>query len=312
MTTALLYDPVFAVHDAGVRHPESPMRYTALVRALEEDRETADLTRLAPRPATLAELRYCHSQEYIELVRQRIQDGHRSLGFPDTNVGPGSWDAALHAAGGAITAVDTVLAGQADSVFCVMRPPGHHARPKQGMGFCIFNNIALAARHAQAVHGLERILIVDWDVHHGNGTQEIFYDDPSVLFFSTHQSSWYPYSGEPHETGINAGEGYTINCPFPYGTDIIPVRNAFLERLVPAARTFQPELVLISAGFDALATDPLGGFQLQPEDFAALSAIVLDIAGSTAQGRVISLLEGGYDLPGLTAAALVHVHALMD
>ncbi|WP_045221338.1 histone deacetylase family protein [Desulfonatronum thioautotrophicum] len=311
MTTALLYDPVFAVHDAGARHPESPMRYTALVRALEEDRKTAVLPRLAPRPATLAELRYCHSQEYIELVRQRIQDGHRSLGFPDTNVGPGSWDAALHAAGGALTAVDTVLAGHAKSVFCVMRPPGHHARPRQGMGFCIFNNIALAARHAQVVHGLERILIVDWDVHHGNGTQEIFYNDPSVLFFSTHQSNWYPYSGEPHETGIDAGEGFTINCPFPYGTDIIPVRTAFLERLLPAARTFQPELVLISAGFDALASDPLGGFQLQPEDFAALSAIVLEIAEATAQGRVVSLLEGGYDLPGLTATALIHVHALM-
>ena len=311
MTTALLYDPVFAVHDAGAGHPESAMRYTALVRALEEDRETAGLPRLQPRPATERELASCHGTGYIELVRRRIQEGRRSLGFPDTNVGPGSWDAAVHAAGGAMVAVDTVMQTDVRSVFCVVRPPGHHARPKQGMGFCIFNNVALAARHAQIAHGLERILIVDWDVHHGNGTQEIFYDDPSVLFFSTHQSNWYPYSGAVHETGDGAGEGFTINCPFPYGTGIAPIREAFLERLLPAARDFQPELVLISAGFDALEADPLGGFHLHPEDFTELTAIVWDIAHkSGAQGRIVSLLEGGYDLPSLTLAALNHVRAL--
>jgi len=309
--TMVLYDPVFAVHNAGAGHPESPMRYGALVRALEDDRETAGLPRLGVRPATLRELEYCHGSGYIELVQRCIQEGRRSLGFPDTNVGPGSWDAALNAAGGAMAAVDAVMQGHAQSVFCVIRPPGHHGRPKQGMGFCIFNNIALAARHAQVVHGLERVLIVDWDVHHGNGTQEIFYEDPSVLFFSTHQSNWYPYSGYADETGDGAGEGFTINCPFPYGTDIAPVREAFLERLLPAARDFKPELVLISAGFDALEADPLGGFCLHPEDFAELTEIVLEIAAAGAQGRVVSLLEGGYELDGLCRAALAHVHALM-
>ncbi|HDQ39820.1 MAG TPA: histone deacetylase [Desulfonatronum sp.] len=309
--TALLYDPVFAVHDAGAGHPESPMRYTALVRALEDDRETADLPQLEVRSATLPELKYCHGRGYIELVRRRIRDGHRSLGFPDTNVGLGSWDAALNAAGGAMAAVDAVMRGNVRSVFCVLRPPGHHARPKQGMGFCIFNNIALAARHAQIAHGLSRVLIVDWDVHHGNGTQEIFYEDPSVLFFSTHQSNWFPYSGYADETGAGAGEGYTINCPFPAGTDMGPMSKAFREMLLPAAEAFRPELVLISCGFDALDGDPLGAFRLYPEDFAELTEMVLKIAGNNSQGRVVSLLEGGYDLGGMRSAALAHVHVLM-
>jgi acetoin utilization deacetylase AcuC-like enzyme len=309
--TAIFYDPICAGHDTGAGHPESPMRYTALARALENDRATADLPRLGARPATLQELAYCHKSGYIESVRQHIQKGHRSLGFPDTNVGPGSWDAALHAAGGAIAAVDAVMQGDVRSAFCVLRPPGHHALPGQGMGFCIFNNIALAARHAQIFHGLERVLIVDWDVHHGNGTQNIFYEDPSVLFFSTHQSNWYPYSGFADETGDGAGEGYTINCPFPAGTDIGPIFRAFREKLAPAAKEFQPELVLVSAGFDALASDPLGAFRLHPEDFAGLTEIVLEIAEPSAQGRVVSLLEGGYDLDGLCRAALAHVHSLM-
>ncbi|GAB6059873.1 histone deacetylase family protein [Desulfonatronum parangueonense] len=310
MHTALLYDSVFAVHDAGAGHPESPMRYTALVRGLEDDRTASVLPRLSPRPATTRELAYCHGERYIELVYRRITEGHRSLGYPDTNVGPGSWDAALHAAGGAMTAVDAVINGPSRSAFCVMRPPGHHARPRQGMGFCIFNNIALAARHAQLAHGIERVLIVDWDVHHGNGTQEMFYDDPSVLFFSTHQSNWYPYSGAAKETGEGAGEGYTINCPFPAGTGVEPILEAFRDRLLPAAREFKPELVLISAGFDALSVDPLGAFRLHPEDFDELTKLTMEIADESAKGRIVSLLEGGYDLEGLTSAALVHVHAL--
>ncbi len=288
------------------------MRYTALVRALEDDGETTALPRLTPRPATIPELAYSHGSAYIELVHRRIQDGHRSLGFPDTNVGPGSWDAALHAAGGAMVAVDAVLGGSSQSAFCVLRPPGHHARPNQGMGFCIFNNIALAARHAQIAHGVDRILIVDWDVHHGNGTQEAFYDDPSVLFFSTHQSNWYPYSGSAQETGVGAGEGSTINCPFPAGTDAAPILKAFRAQLVPAAKMFQPELILISAGFDALAGDPLGAFRLHPEDFGELTKLIRDIAEQSADGRIVSLLEGGYDLRGLVSSTLFHIHALMN
>lgn len=310
-SVAVLYDPVSATHDAGAGHPESPMRYAALVRALEDDREAACLRRVEVRPATVSELRYCHGGDYIELARQRIEEGRRSLGYPDTNVGPGSWKAALNAAGGSMAAVDAVLRGDIRSVLCVHRPPGHHARPNQGMGFCLFNNISLAARHAQIAHGLERVLIVDWDVHHGNGTQEIFYDDPSVLFFSTHQSNWYPFSGYTDETGAGAGEGFTINCPFPAGTNIGPIARAFREQLVPAAEKFQPELILVSAGFDALANDPLGGLRLQPEDFVELTDIVLEIAESSAEGRVVSLLEGGYDLDGMSRAALSHVHALM-
>lgn len=310
MTTALLYDPVFALHDAGAGHPESPMRYTALVTAFEDDRHAASLPRLAARPATLEELESCHAPEYIALVRDRIQAGARSLGFPDTNVGSGSWEAACHAAGGAMAAVDAVFEGRAQNVFCVLRPPGHHALPAMGMGFCLFNNIALAARHAQKVHGITRALIVDWDVHHGNGTQEIFFKDGSVLFFSTHQRNWYPFTGQAEETGAGPGQGMIINCPFPAGTDGGPIQKAFRERLLPSARDFAPELVLVSSGFDALASDPLGGMRLLPEDFAVLTEIVLEIAQHSAQGRVVSVLEGGYDLRGLCRAGLAHVHAL--
>lgn len=312
MTTALLYNPIFELHDAGPGHPESPMRHAALVRALEDDGPAAGLLRLATRSASVDDLVLCHSPGYVDLVRERIQAGMRSLGFPDTNVSPGSWGAALHAAGGAMAAVDAVCEGLAQSVFCVVRPPGHHALPSMGMGFCLFNNIALAARHAQQRHGLSRVLIVDWDVHHGNGTQDIFYRDGSVLFFSTHQRNWYPYTGRAGETGEGLGEGLTINCPFPAGTDGGPIRAAFQEVLLPAAKAFRPELVLVSAGFDALATDPLGGMRLHPGDFADLTGIVLEIARDYAGGRVVSLLEGGYALDGLCKAALAHVHALME
>lgn len=311
MTTALLYDPIFALHDTGEGHPESPMRYTALVRALEDDPKAAGLPRLTPRPATQDELELCHSPGYVDLVYRRIQAGAGSLGFPDTNVGPGSWEAACRAAGGAMAAVDAVFEDRAQNVFCVLRPPGHHALPTMGMGFCVFNNIALAARHAQQRHGISRILIVDWDVHHGNGTQDIFYEDGSVLFFSTHQRNWYPHTGRAEETGAGPGLGLTINCLFPAGTGGEPILAAFREKLLPAAQAFKPELVLISAGFDALASDPLGGLRLVPNDFADLTDIVLDIAQDNAKGRVVSLLEGGYDLQGLCKAALAHVHALL-
>ncbi|HYM12699.1 MAG TPA: histone deacetylase, partial [Bryobacterales bacterium] len=222
-----------------------------------------------------------------------------------------SLDGALYAVGGVLNAVDAVMAGQARNAFCVVRPPGHHARPDQGMGFCVFNNVAIAARHAQHQHGVERVLIADWDVHHGNGTQDIFYSDGSVLFFSTHQHPWYPGTGRAEETGMGKGKGATINCPFPAGSGRREILGAFREKLVPAAEAFKPGLVLLSAGFDSRLGDPLGLFTLNDEDFAELTKLMLELAAKHAGGRLVSVLEGGYNLSGLASAATAHVKALL-
>jgi acetoin utilization deacetylase AcuC-like enzyme len=196
------------------------------------------------------------------------------------------------------------------NAFAAVRPPGHHATADAGMGFCVFNNVAIGARYAQRRHGLARVLIVDWDVHHGNGTQAIFYDDPSVFYFSIHQRPHYPGTGRANQTGTGAGQGFTLNCPLAAGSGGREARAAFLDRLVPAMRDFRPELVLVSAGFDARVGDPLGGLVLTDDDFADLTGIAMDIAAEYAGGRLVAALEGGYNLPGLAAAAGAHVRRL--
>jgi len=240
-----------------------------------------------------------------------VADGDRSLSTGDTRISPRSLEIARLAAGGVIAAVDAVLAGDVANAFAVVRPPGHHATPKRGMGFCLFNNVAIAARHAQAVHGIDRVLIADWDVHHGNGTQDIFYEDGSVLFFDTHQHPLYPGTGLADETGRGPGQGLTINCPFPAGSGRKEIVGAFRERLLPAAARFRPELVLVSAGFDSRIDDPLGSFTLTDDDFTELTSLVKEIAAEHASGRLVSTLEGGYSLTGLASAATSHVRALM-
>ncbi len=306
MATGLYADPACKEHATGPGHPERPARFDAVLSGLE----SLVLVRLESRRATLEELALCHSPGYIALAQKEIRAGSSELSTGDTVVSPGSWDAALLAAGGALQAVDAVMERAVGNAFCAVRPPGHHATPDRGMGFCIFNNAALAARHARSAHGLKRVLLVDWDVHHGNGTQDIFYRDGCVFFFSTHQSPGYPGTGSARETGAGEGEGMTLNCPFPPGAGRDKILGAFEERLVPAADRFRPELVVISAGFDSRADDPLGEFRLTDADFSDLTRCVLGIADRHAEGRVVSVLEGGYSLEGLAKGAGAHVRAL--
>ena len=305
--TGLAADDLCLKHDTGFGHPECPERYRAVMAALAP----LNLPRIAPRDATLAELERVHTRKYLAIAKEAIREGASELPTGDTTVCEASWEAALRAAGLALSAVDAVMTGGMRNAFCAVRPPGHHATADRGMGFCIFNNVALAARHAQKAHGVERVLIVDWDVHHGNGTQDIFYEDGSVLFFSTHQWPLYPGSGRRTERGAGAGEGATINCPLPEGSGREDIFVALREELEPAADWFKPDLVLISAGFDSRAGDPLGGFTLSDQDFAAMTRLLMDIADRHAGGRLVSLLEGGYKLDGLGLAAAAHVGALV-
>ena len=270
------------------------------------------LTSFTPRIATEDEIALCHTRQYMRTARHEVEDGFSQLTTGDTNLCHETYDVALRAVGTVLHAVDIVFTGQAPNAFCVVRPPGHHASANRGMGFCVFNNIALGARYAQRKHGAERVLIIDWDVHHGNGTQDIFYEDGSVLFFSTHQYPWYPGTGALDETGEGKGEGLTMNCPLPSGSGRPEIWQAFQERLRPAAEKFRPDLVMISAGFDSRAGDPLGHFKLGDRDFSDLTRSVRDIAAKYAQGRVVSVLEGGYNLYGLAKAAHAHAQALQE
>jgi acetoin utilization deacetylase AcuC-like enzyme len=268
------------------------------------------LGRVESRPALEDEVALCHSRDYLHDVKREIAGGARELSTGDTSVSSQSFDVALRVVGGVLNAVDAVVPRKASNAFCAVRPPGHHARPEQGMGFCIFNSIAVAARYAQRKHGVERVLIADWDVHHGNGTQDIFYSDGSVFFFSTHQSPWYPGTGAWNETGEGKGKGCTMNCPFPAGAGREEILPAYGHNLAHAAEAFKPDLVMLSAGFDSRVADPLGRFTLSDDDFSELTRMVLEIADKYAGGRLVSLLEGGYNLSGLASSAAAHVKAL--
>jgi acetoin utilization deacetylase AcuC-like enzyme len=304
--TAFLSDPIGKEHDTGPGHPEQIARWDAAVRGLDG----LELSTIAPRAATLDEIAICHTAGYIRTAQRDVSMGLETLSTGDTDISPRSFDAALHAVGTCLNAVDLVAAKNAQNAFCIVRPPGHHARPAQGMGFCLFNNIAIAARYAQRRYGMERVAIADWDVHHGNGTQDIFYTDASVFFFSTHQSPWYPGTGDLEEIGAGAGMGTTLNCPFPAGSGREQILGAFRGKLAPLMDGFRPDLVLVSAGFDSRRDDPLGRFRLSDEDFSELTTIMLEIADKHAGGRLISVLEGGYNLAGLSSAVRAHSHAL--
>jgi len=303
-------DPRCATHDPGRGHPEQPARYQAVSSALKASGLIGDVGFQPPVRVDPADLRLVHSAAYLELAEHEIRAGYDHLSTGDTQVCKASWEAALTATGCAVAATRAVVQKKADTAFCIVRPPGHHARPSVGMGFCVLNNVAIAAAYARKHLGIERILIVDWDVHHGNGTQDIFYDDPNVFFFSTHQHPWYPGTGRANETGAGKGTGTTLNCPLPAGSGRTEILSAFENQLVPAMKKFRPELVYISAGFDSREGDPLGHFRLTDRDFSDLTKVVREIANESAQDRIVSILEGGYSIDGLAKGVLAHVTAL--
>jgi acetoin utilization deacetylase AcuC-like enzyme len=305
--TGLAADPVCKEHLTGPEHPEQPARFDAAFNALAG----LDLLPISPRLANHDELALCHSRQYIRLAEREIYEGFHELSTGDTIVSPKSFDAALRSTGGALSAVDAIVEKRVSNAFCIGRPPGHHATPVRGMGFCIFNTVAIAARYAQRRHGIHRVLIADWDVHHGNGTQDIFYSDGTVFFFSTHQSPWYPGTGAPNERGEGSGDGMILNCPFPAGAGRKEILGAFQQQLIAAAEEIKPELVLISAGFDSRTGDPLGRFLLADRDFADLTRVMREIADKHAGGRLLSVLEGGYSLTGLASGVRAHVEALL-
>ncbi|AEG03438.1 histone deacetylase family protein [Sinorhizobium meliloti WSM1022] len=307
MTTHLYENPVFLKHEVPEGHPERPDRLKALNLALEHP-NFADLERLEASKGDENLVLLAHTEEHLLGIKRDIPDEDINQIESDTYASPQSLEAALTGIGGAVAAVDAVFAGEADNAFVAARPPGHHAEKNRAMGFCFFNNVAIAARYAQTAHGAERVAIVDWDVHHGNGTQDIFWDDPSVLFCSTHQIPLYPGTGAKDETGVRNN---VVNAPISPNSGSEHFRDAFRSRVLPALENFRPDFLLISAGFDAHHRDPLAQINLVGEDFDWATGRLLDVAGRSAGNRIVSLLEGGYDLQGLAESAGLHILRLM-
>jgi acetoin utilization deacetylase AcuC-like enzyme len=310
LRTGFAYSEACLAHDTGSVHPEAPVRLTAIMKRMADKNLLSGMERISVRAAPLKYITAVHSPEYVARVRAACRKGAGFLDSPDTPISAKSYEAALAAAGCALAAMDAVMAGRIRNAFCAVRPPGHHARRDQAMGFCIFNNVAIATRYLQKRNGIARVLIVDWDVHHGNGTQDAFQRDPSVLYFSVHRSNFYPGTGNADEN--DGGPGGAINVPLPAGSGDAEYITAFRHRLVPAAEAFKPEFVLVSAGFDARAGDPLGGMRVTDAGYAELTRIVRGIADKHCAGRLVSVLEGGYDSAGLADAVEAHVRALME
>ena len=300
MSAGYVYNPVYLKHDTG-QHVEIAGRLEAIIAHLEQTGLTDQLTLIKPRPATVEELARVHAQEYIKEIEEKAARGGGWLD-PDTVMSAGSNEAALYAAGGLIKAVEAVMGGEVNSAFALVRPPGHHATPQRAMGFCLFNNVAIAAHHALNKYKLERILIIDFDVHHGNGTQDAFYDNPQVMYISTHEYPFYPGTGDIKETGGGAAKGANINIPLPAGCGDAEYLKVFEQIIIPAARRFNPRLILVSAGYDPHRADPLAMMELSTGGFGQMAGIIKGLADELCGGRLAITLEGGYNLEALAAS----------
>ena len=328
MTTALIYDPIFLEHLTPKNHPERPQRLEMAMKVLEALHwlERDGLVQIAPRAASEDELAAVHDRAYIQEVKaaagkvaQEMASGGRETRFfaPDTYISAQSYNAAVKAAGAPLTAIDAIMKGEVDNAYCLVRPPGHHALPDDAMGFCLFNNVAVAARYAIDRYGLERVMIIDYDVHHGNATQEIFYEDPQVLYFSVHQAPFYPGTGLSDERGEGAGLGTTINVPLPVTTGFETYEPVFRQVLAPAAERFNPQLILVSAGFDAHWKDAIPptsmgtNMRLSTAGFARVNGIIIDLARYLCNGRLVMVQEGGYNLEATAACVATCINLLL-
>jgi acetoin utilization deacetylase AcuC-like enzyme len=311
MTTAIIHHPIFKEHDTGPGHPESPSRYSVVMKSLQDDAELwSNLLEVQAREAPRGDVQAAHTPQLYKQIERVVSEGTGYLDG-DTVVSMRSMDAALYGAGAACQAIDLIMRGEVSNAFVPVRPPGHHATAERAMGFCLFNNVAVAARYAQNHYAeIERVAILDWDVHHGNGTQGVFYDDPSVFFFSTHQYPWYPGTGSRGENGVGRGVGSTLNVPLRALTPAGEQKRMFEAALEEISGKFKPDLIIISAGFDSHQGDPLGQLLLEDEDFVSLTRTVKDWAKQACGGRIVSCLEGGYNLQTLGETVRAHVAEL--
>ncbi|MFO7569456.1 MAG: histone deacetylase [Smithellaceae bacterium] len=309
--TGIVKDSRYLQHTAGSSHPESPQRLASIYEMLDNPGMSWKYHAIEPREASHDEIGYIHTPHYINHVAQTAGKSHVILD-PDTTTSAETYEIAKLAVGGLCNAIDAVMTGEVDNAFAFVRPPGHHAGTANSAGFCVFNNIAIGAMHARIKHNVKKVLIVDWDLHHGNGTQKIFYNDRQVLYFSTHQYPYYPGTGSLHEIGEGMALGFTVNVPLHRGAVNGTFVSAFRKILEPVAKAYKPELILVSAGFDTYFKDPLGGMRVTPEGFSAMARILLNIADTCCGGKMVAVLEGGYHVAGLTASVKATLEEMWD